>query len=74
MHMVFLSGKITVVRHLVDANVPLKVRPPLKGILPGILYQNDYNNLENKTKTSQLFVIWNRHLVVHGIDILVIDY
>ena len=42
MEMVFVSGEIAVVRHLVDAN-PVET----KVLLPGTLSQNGCNNSEN---------------------------
>ena len=65
MEVVFLIGEIAVVRHLVDANphvkklyIPLETKAPLKGMLPGNVFQNDYN-LENEHKTFNAFIIRN---------------
>jgi len=72
MEMVFVSGEIAAVRHLVDAN-PVET----KVLLPGTLSQNGCNNSENEHKTFKLFVLWSRHVVVYNkrcVDILVIDY
>ena len=62
----FLSGEITGVRHLVDANP--HVHTPWN--LPEKNSKIEYNNLENEHNTFQIFVIGYRRIVVynkHGI-------
>ena len=76
MEMVFLNVEIAVVRHLVDVNPHVRTPCNYKAFLPTKLPQNNYNS-ENEHKTCQLFVIWNRRVVVYNkysVDILVIQY
>ena len=75
MEVVFLSGDIAVVRHLVYVTPmhepdPLKLRPPER-------YFAWMKYFKIIIITYKISIIWNRHLVVyieHGIDIFVIDY